>query len=126
MKFMDTIRVEREGIVTEYEPIKLIAQGGQATISLVKRIPDGNAVGMPIRLAMPGAKRRIVSVGRETPRGECVFYLVADPEKPYRLSIRAPTFINLAALNEISRGCKMADLFAILGSLDLVMGDVDR
>ncbi len=92
----------------------------------IKLMPDGDAVGMPIKLILPSAKNRISVVSRELPRGECMMYLVADPQKPYRLSIRAPSFINLAALGELSRGRKTADLFAILGSLDVIMGDVDK
>jgi len=91
-----------------------------------RRIPEGSAVGMPIKLILPSVGRKTVQVSREMPRGECMMYLVSDPQSPYRLSIRAPCFINLAALRELSRGCRMADLFAILGSLDVVMGDVDR
>jgi NADH-quinone oxidoreductase subunit D len=90
------------------------------------KMPAGDAIGMPVKLILPNAKNRIVSVSRELPRGECMMYMVADPQKPYRLAIRSPTFINLAALRHISRGCRTADIFAILGSLDVVMGDCDR
>jgi len=90
-----------------------------------KKIPEGDAVGMPIRLIMPQAKNRIVTVSRETPRGEAFIYMIADKERPYRLSIRTPSFINLSLIDEIAKGSRLADLFAILGSLDLVMADVD-
>jgi NADH-quinone oxidoreductase subunit D len=92
----------------------------------LKLMPEGSAVGAPTKLVLPGIGRKAVQISRETPRGECMMYLVPDPQSPYRLSIRAPCFINLAALRELSKGCRTADLFAILGSLDLVMGDVDR
>ncbi len=102
----------------------------QESIRLVKealrKMPEGSAMGMPIKLIIPKAKNRIAMVSRENPRGEEMMYLVADPEKAYRLSIRAPTFINLAALNRMAEGCRMADLFAIFSTLDLVMADVDR
>lgn len=91
-----------------------------------KSMPEGSAAGAPIRLILPNAGRKTVRISREMPRGECMMYLVPDLQGPYRLSIRSPCFINLTALRELSRGCRMADLFAILGSLDLVMGDVDR
>jgi NADH-quinone oxidoreductase subunit D len=45
---------------------------------------------------------------------------------PYRLHVRAPSFINLAALQEILVGWKVADVVAILGSIDIVLGEVDR
>jgi NADH-quinone oxidoreductase subunit D len=92
----------------------------------LKLMPEGDAVGAPVKLIVPSAKNRISVVSRELPRGECVMYLVADPQRPYRLSIRSPSFVNLAALGEIAKGHRMADLFAILGSLDIIMGDVDR
>lgn len=63
----------------------------------------------------------------ESPRGELGCYLVSDGgPKPYRLHLRAPSFANLFALDPISRGDLLADLVAILGSLDPVLGDVDR
>lgn len=63
----------------------------------------------------------------ETPRGELGFYLISDgTQKPYRLKARSPCFVALSVLNEISRGCMIADLVAIIGSLDVVMGEVDR
>ncbi|MDE1861057.1 MAG: NADH-quinone oxidoreductase subunit D [Candidatus Micrarchaeota archaeon] len=89
-------------------------------------MPEGDALGMPVKLRSPDTKNRIVRVSRELPRGECVMYMVGDQQKPYRLSIRSPNFINLAALDEMSRGGRIADLFATMGSLDLVMGCVDR
>ena len=89
-------------------------------------MPEGDAMGMPIKLISPNAKNRVVTVSRENPRGEELMYMVADPQRPYRLSIRAPTFVNLAALNHMARGSRFADLFSIMGTLDLVMADVDR
>jgi NADH:ubiquinone oxidoreductase subunit D len=46
--------------------------------------------------------------------------------KPYRLKIRGPSFVNLQALPYMARGQKIADLIATLGSIDIVLGDVDR
>lgn len=63
----------------------------------------------------------------ESPRGDLGVYLVSDgTEKPYRLKWRAPSFSNLAVLPFISNGHKVADVMAILGSLDPVFGEVDR
>ena len=89
-------------------------------------LPEGDALGMPVKLRSPNPVNRIVVSSRELPRGEVYMYMVADPQKPYRLSIRSPNFINLAALRHMAKGAKIADLFAIMGSLDLVMGGVDR
>ena len=63
----------------------------------------------------------------ENPKGELGFYLVSDGSpNPYRYHIRAPSFINLGTLNEMSAGFKIADLIVIQGSIDVVMGEVDR
>ncbi len=63
----------------------------------------------------------------EAPKGEFGVYLVADgSNKPYRCKIRAPSFVHLQAMNYMGRGHMLADLSAILGSLDIVFGEVDR
>lgn len=94
--------------------------------SALSQMPEGDALGMPVKLRSPNPVNRIATASRELPRGEVFMYLVADPQKPYRLSIKCPNFINLAALKHMVKGEKIADLFAIMGSLDLVMGGVDR
>ncbi|WP_376791833.1 NADH-quinone oxidoreductase subunit D [Thermoflexus sp.] len=68
------------------------------------------------------------SYGRvENPKGELGFYIVSDGSpNPYRYHIRAPSFINLTALNEMCKGHKVADVVVILGSIDIVLGEVDR
>jgi NADH-quinone oxidoreductase subunit D/NADH-quinone oxidoreductase subunit C/D len=63
----------------------------------------------------------------ETARGELGVYIVSDGNKnPYRVKFRSPNFVNLAPLNLMARGSKIADLVAIGGSLDLIIPDIDR
>jgi NADH-quinone oxidoreductase subunit D len=63
----------------------------------------------------------------ETPKGELGFYLVSDGgPKPYRYHIRPPSFINLTILEDMCLGHKVADAVIILGSVDIVLGEVDR
>ncbi len=63
----------------------------------------------------------------ESPKGELGFYLVSDgSERPYRYKVRAPSFINLTPLGDMCRGHKVADVVVILGSIDIVMGEVDK
>ncbi|WP_448545591.1 NADH-quinone oxidoreductase subunit D [Roseiflexus sp.] len=63
----------------------------------------------------------------ESPKGELGFYLVSDgSERPYRYKVRAPSFINLSPLGDMCRGHKVADVVVILGSIDIVMGEVDK
>lgn len=67
-------------------------------------------------------------VRAENPKGELGFFFRADgrADQPFRCKARGPSFSNLSVLPEISKGCMMSDLFAIVGSLDLLMGEVDR
>ena len=63
----------------------------------------------------------------EAPKGEFGIYLVSDgANKPYRLKIRAPGFAHLSAMDEMARGHMIADLVAIIGTQDIVFGEVDR
>jgi NADH-quinone oxidoreductase subunit D len=63
----------------------------------------------------------------EHPKGEFGIYLVSDgANKPYRLKIRPPAFVHLAALDEMSKGHMIADAVAIIGTMDIVFGEVDR
>src|SRR5262249_16232739 len=63
----------------------------------------------------------------EHPKGEFGIYLISDgANKPYRLKIRAAGFPHLAALEELCRGHMIADVVAILSSLDIVFGEIDR
>jgi len=81
--------------------------------------------GMPKFVSAP--KGAEVYVRSENPRGELAFYIVSDGGKgPYRMKIRGPSFVNIAVLAEISRGYLIADLVAIIGSIDIVLGEVDR
>jgi NADH-quinone oxidoreductase subunit D len=63
----------------------------------------------------------------EHPKGEFGIYMVSDgANKPYRLKIRAPGFAHLATLDELARGHMLADAVAIIGTLDIVFGEIDR
>jgi len=63
----------------------------------------------------------------EAPKGEFGIYMVSDgANKPYRLKIRAPGFVHLSAIDEMARGHMIADIVAIIGTQDIVFGEVDR
>ncbi len=63
----------------------------------------------------------------EHPKGEFGIYMVSDgANKPYRLKIRAPGFAHLAALDEVGKGHMIADAVAIIGTMDIVFGEIDR
>ena len=89
--------------------------------------------GGPIFEGKPQYSYRIPSGGDsygrvENPKGELGYYVTAKPKgsNPDRYHIRAPSFINLTALEPLSLNTKVADLVAILGSIDIVLGEVDR
>jgi len=63
----------------------------------------------------------------EHPKGEFGVYFISDgANKPYRMKLRSPGFAHLSAMNELSRGHMLADAVAIIGTIDIVFGDVDR
>jgi NADH-quinone oxidoreductase subunit D len=63
----------------------------------------------------------------ESPKGELGFYLISDGSaNPYRYRVRPPSFINLTILEDMCLGQRIADAVVILGSVDIVLGEVDR
>jgi NADH-quinone oxidoreductase subunit D len=63
----------------------------------------------------------------EAPKGELGYYLVSDGgPKPYRMHVRAPSFANLEALPTMVEGQLLSDVVAAIGSIDIVLGEVDR
>jgi NADH-quinone oxidoreductase subunit D len=87
--------------------------------------PDGPYMGKVGKVYRPGVGEAYAQ--HEGPRGWLGYYIVSDgTDRPYRLHIRPPSFVNLQSLKELVRGWKVADVIAILGSLDFVLGEVDR
>ncbi|MCS7009700.1 MAG: NADPH-quinone oxidoreductase, partial [Chthoniobacterales bacterium] len=63
----------------------------------------------------------------EAPKGELGFHIISDgTDRPYRYRVRPPSLINLTLLEEMCIGAKIADVMVILGSIDIVLGEVDR
>ncbi len=107
-------------------------------------ITDNHKVAPPPREAMKGNMEELIHhfklftegmhvppgeayAGVEHPKGEFGVYIVSDgANKPYRLKLRAPGFAHLAGLDEMSRGHMIADAVAIIGTLDIVFGEIDR
>ncbi len=100
------------------ESVKIIRQ-------CIEQIPDG-----PIRAETPYFVRAPTGdayAAVEGPKGELGFYIVSDGGiAPYRCKVRAPSFINLTPLRDMLVGGKMGDLITTFGSVDIVLGEVDR
>ncbi len=92
----------------------------------VKQIPAGETLAKVSKLVRPPAGSETYTAV-EGPKGELGFFIAADgTENPYRWHVRAPSLMNLTMIREMLLGWKVADLMAIFGSIDIVMGEVDR
>jgi NADH-quinone oxidoreductase subunit D len=100
------------------ESLKIIDQA-------IEQIPDGDiASAIPKRIKPPVGE---IYLRTETPKGELGYYIISDgSQNPFRVKVRPPTFCNLSLVPAISKGYMLADLVAILGSVDIVLGEVDR
>ncbi|HET6273580.1 MAG TPA: NADH-quinone oxidoreductase subunit D [Bacteroidota bacterium] len=91
----------------------------------VDKIPPGDVQSAVPKRIRPDASE--VYVRTETPKGELGYYVVADgTTSPFRVKVRPPCFVNLSALPAMCRGAMIADVVAVLGSIDIVLGEVDR
>ncbi len=91
----------------------------------IDKIPHGDVFeALPKRIKPP---KGTVYHRVENPKGELGYFIISDGTvNPFRVKVRAPSFVNLSVLAEISKGHLVADLVAILGSLDIVLGEIDR
>jgi len=90
------------------------------------RLPDG-----PIRAKAPKVLRStegMVYASVEAPKGELGYFIVATQKgtQPYRCRVRPPSFVNVQALPKLVKGHLVADLVAVIGTLDIVLGEIDR
>jgi len=101
-----------------YESTKIIEQA-------LDKLPAGEICAKVPKVIRP--PKGEVYVRTEAPRGELGIYLISDGgTSPYRMKIRGPSFVNLQILQKVLKGWKIADVVAILASIDIVLGEVDR
>ena len=91
----------------------------------IDKLPAGDVqLAVPKRIRPDSAD---LYVRTETPKGEMGYYIIADgTTSPFRVKVKSPCFVNLSVLPTIARGCMIADVVAILGSIDIVLGEIDR
>ena len=100
------------------ESLKIIEQA-------LDQIPEGDvSSAIPKRVKPPVGQ---IYARVENPRGELGYFIISDGSlNPYRIKVRAPSFVNLEVLGELCKGHLVADVVAILGSIDIVLGEIDR
>jgi NADH-quinone oxidoreductase subunit D len=91
----------------------------------VDSLAEGPIMGKVGKVIKPPVGEAYVSI--EAPKGELGYYVVCDgATQPYRCRVRPPSFVNLQALDRMIRGGLVADVVAVIGTLDIVLGEVDR
>jgi NADH-quinone oxidoreductase subunit D len=92
--------------------------------AVAKLVPGNVQESMPKRIKPPAGE---VFMRTECPRGELGYYIVSDGStKPYRVKVKSPCFTAMSGFREYSRGAMIADIIAIVGSIDIVLGEIDR
>lgn len=100
-------------------------QSRRIILQTLERLPEGPIRGKVPRIVKPPVGE--FYSGIEGPRGELGYYIVSDGSaQPFRVRIRPPTFISLQALKPLIQGHLVADVVAVIGTLDIVLGEIDR
>jgi len=109
-----------------YESLKIVQQCLEKLTSEHKRTRDFDPQALVPKKIRP--KAQDLYVRAEIPKGELGFFFRADGKSdiPFRCKCRSCSFVNLSVLQEIAKGVLIADLIAIIGTIDVVMGEVDR
>lgn len=108
-----------------YVRMREMAESAKIIRQAVNSLPQGDVIAKVPKVIKPEPGEVYCRV--EGSRGDLGLYLVSDgTAKPYRFKVRGPSFVNLMVLPQLLKGWKIADVVAILGSVDIVLGEVDR
>src|SRR5260221_9898777 len=100
-------------------------QSRRIIVQAVEKIPDGPIMAKIPKVIKPPVGEVYHSI--EAPKGELGYLIISDNStQPYRVRVRPPSFVNLQALDIMVRGHLIADVVAIIGTIDIVLGEVDR
>ncbi len=125
VEFDEIIETDGDSFTRYLVRVKEMNQSIRIIEQLIDNIPEGEFVGKTknvLKLAKGEFYQRV-----ETARGELGVYIVSEGgTTPYRIKFRSPGFSNLSVLDHISKGSKIGDLMATMGTLDLVIPDIDR
>jgi NADH-quinone oxidoreductase subunit D/NADH-quinone oxidoreductase subunit C/D len=125
VEFDEIIETAGDSFARYMVRVKEMNQSIRIIEQLIDQIPEGDFVGKTknvLKLAKGEFYQRV-----ETARGELGVYIVSEgATTPYRIKFRSPGFSNLSVLDHIAKGSKIGDLMATMGTLDLVIPDIDR
>jgi len=113
-------------VLETYESLRIIEQCLDRLQSDLKRTRDFDPQKIVPKKIRP--KAMDFYIRGESPKGELGFFFrtTGTYDIPFRCKVRSPCFVNLSVLPELSRGIMLADLIAVLGSIDIVMGEIDK